>query len=266
MLAKVQDSSYMMPMLSIVTVVRNGRDHIEKTILSVLRQKNEKIEYIVIDGASSDGTVDILKKYAGDIDFWVTEQDSGIYDAMNKGILASKGKCIALLNCGDTYVENALQDVLEEISKLNSQYFVIAGGVHIIDQSGNEKEVLLVNNNSLNNKLKHMPLNHPAMFVSKTIYDDFGMYNTKLVICADYEFVLKILNQKIEITFVNKPLTKMLAGGISDSTKTIILKLKESYRVRRKYSSKFYSIVISIREVLYFLKENLNIVHWSSGR
>jgi glycosyltransferase involved in cell wall biosynthesis len=257
MLCKIRDESSIVPEISIITVVRNGREDIEKTILSVICQKNESIEYVVIDGASNDGTVALIEKYSEYIDFWISEPDFGIYDAMNKGIALANGKCIALLNCGDTYFSSTLHDVLTEMLKLNSRYFVIAGGISTVDKNGDVRKVLLVNTNSLKRKLSQMPLHHPAMFVSKTIYDDIGTYNTGLSISADYEFVLKILEKNIDISFIDRPLTKMLVGGVSDSIKTIFTLLKESYCIRRKYSGVLYCAIFSAKEALAVVKSRL---------
>ena len=95
MLTDVGNAPTMVPEISIVTVVRNGRENLEKTILSVLAQKSEQVEYIIVDGASSDGTVDIIEKYSSKLDSWVSEPDNGIYDAVNKGVALATGKCIA---------------------------------------------------------------------------------------------------------------------------------------------------------------------------
>ena len=94
------------PLVSIVTVVYNGENFLEETIKSVINQTYENIEYIIIDGGSTDGTVDIIKKYEDKINYWVSEKDAGIYDAMNKGIEAFKGDYINFLNAGDSYVNN----------------------------------------------------------------------------------------------------------------------------------------------------------------
>jgi glycosyltransferase involved in cell wall biosynthesis len=101
------------PLISIITVVRNGRDVIERTIQSVLEQRYQNIEYIVIDGGSSDGTVDIIKRYAKRITYWVSEPDNGIYDAMNKALDHIRGEGHLFLNAGDYFVGNAIPDHLK---------------------------------------------------------------------------------------------------------------------------------------------------------
>ena len=96
------------PLISIITVVFNGEKKLEKTISSVINQTYDNLEYIVIDGSSKDGTIDIIKKYEDKINYWVSEKDSGIYEAMNKGILASKGDYINFMNAGDFFTRKNL--------------------------------------------------------------------------------------------------------------------------------------------------------------
>ena len=107
------------PLISIITVVFNGEKKLEKTILSVINQTYDNLEYIVIDGSSKDGTIDIVKKYEDKINYWVSEKDSGIYEAMNKGILASKGDYINFMNAGDFFTKNNL--VSEVVNILASE-------------------------------------------------------------------------------------------------------------------------------------------------
>jgi len=240
------------PLLSVVTVVRNGERYLEETIQSVIAHKD--IQYIIIDGASTDDTVSIIKKYDEHIDFWVSESDRGIYEAMNKGINLAAGECVALLNCGDVYEQGTLDIVSEKVMQTTEKHYVIAGGVSMIDSVGEVSGVYIPDNNSLDNKFRYMPLNHPAMFVSRAVYRDIATYNAELKIAADYEFVLTLLDQKVGIIFMESILTRMRSGGISESPKSIGVRLKESFRIRRKYSGLLYCSLISLREVLSFFR------------
>ena len=185
------------PLLSIVTVVRNGEPYLKETISSVIAQKTGDVEYIIIDGASSDGSLAILKRYGKEIDYWISEPDHGIYEAMNKGIRAAKGAFVGLLNSGDCYAAGALTLVLDEIRSMTNRDAVIAGGVAILDKSAKIVATHIVDINSLSDKFRFMPLNHPAMFVANSIYTDTGLYREDLRICSDYDFVLKLLKQKV---------------------------------------------------------------------
>jgi glycosyltransferase involved in cell wall biosynthesis len=240
------------PLLSIITVVRNGEAFLEETISSVIAQKTGDVEYIIIDGASTDGTVAIINKHEEYIDYWISEPDRGIYEAMNKGIKAAKGIYIGLLNSGDRYAAGALTLVLDEIRNERNRDAVIAGGVAILDRRGKIAATHLVDTRSLNNKFRFMPLNHPAMFVADSTYARIGTYREDLKICSDYDFVLKLLNLQVEIRFVPKVLTEMRAGGISDSPGTLLTRLGEGFRIRRQYKGLIYSMMIFARELMSF--------------
>ncbi len=241
------------PLLSIVTVVRNGEPFLEETISSVIAQKTGDVEYIIIDGASSDGTLAIIGKYEEHIDYWISEPDRGIYEAMNKGIKATKGAFIGLLNSGDRYATGALTLVLDEIRNMRNRDAVIAGGVAMLDKSEKIAATHMVDVNSLDNKFRFMPLNHPAMFVANSIYAETGLYREDLKICSDYDFVLKLLDRKVEIRFIPEVLTEMRAGGISDSPTTLLTRLHEGFQVRRQYKGLGYSLMIVARELMSFL-------------
>src|SRR5438105_14705 len=130
------------PRISIITVVYNNVANIEVTILSILNQTYKNIEYIVIDGGSTDGTLDVIKKYKDKISFWVSEKDNGIYDAMNKGIKVATGEWINFINSGDSYFDN---DVLEKI--MEAEYFnatsidVIYGNTQIITPNRRKRKL-----------------------------------------------------------------------------------------------------------------------------
>ena len=241
------------PLLTIVTVVRNGEPFLEETISSAITQKTEDVEYIIIDGASSDGTLAIIRKYEEHIDYWISEPDRGIYEAMNKGIKAAKGAFIGLLNSGDRYAPGAVILILDEIRNMTNRNAVIAGGVAVLDKSDKIVATDMVGMHSLSNKFRFMPLNHPALFVANSIYAETGLYREDLKICSDYDFVLKLLDRKVEIHFIPEVLTEMRAGGISDSPATLFTRLHEGFRIRRQYKGLGYSLMIVARELMSFL-------------
>jgi glycosyltransferase involved in cell wall biosynthesis len=219
----------------------------------VAAQKTECVEYIIIDGASTDRTLGIINKLSGHIDYWISESDCGIYEAMNKGIRAASGRFIGLLNSGDYYEENALRLVMDEIRNLTDPLVVIAGGVTTIDAQGQSIATNLVDTDSLANKYRFMPLSHPAMFVAKSVYTDIAMYREDMRISSDYELLLKILDHGVQMRFIPAVLTKMQAGGISESPKTIFIRIGENYVIRRKYTSRAYCAAMLGRELMSFL-------------
>jgi len=109
------------PLISIVTVVYNGAKHLEQTILSVLKQSYPNVEYLIIDGGSTDGTLEIIRQYEEAIDYWISETDKGIYDAMNKGISLASGDYIVFLNADDWYERGAIESVAQNIIKSCTQ-------------------------------------------------------------------------------------------------------------------------------------------------
>lgn len=240
------------PLLTIVTVVRNGELSLAGTIASVAAQKTADIEYIVIDGASTDRTLSIIEAQRDHIDYWVSEPDRGIYEAMNKGIRAAKGRFIGLLNSGDCYEEGALRLVIDEIRKATAPRLVFAGGVATLDTQGRTAAVHMVDADSLRNKYRFMPLSHPAMFVAKSIHADIGMYREDMIISSDYELLLRILEQGVEIRFIPSVLTRMQAGGISESPRTIFIRLREGFEIRRKYTGLAFCAAMAVREFLSF--------------
>jgi glycosyltransferase involved in cell wall biosynthesis len=244
-------------LISVVTVVRNGIYDIERTILSVIENKPAWLEYIVIDGASIDGTLQILHHYDYLIDHLISEPDAGIYDAMNKGIELSKGACVALLNCGDRYEAGALQIVATIVHGCKDKYYILAGGVYRVDRFGNSTGSYIPQQKELSRRFYSMPLNHPAMFVSRSVYTDITRYNTDYRICSDYKFVLDVIDKKVPIKFLNKILVTMSDGGISDNFKSIFLLLNEAFTIRRKFRGIAYCSGAYLREMSSFISNKL---------
>lgn len=135
----IKDSTYTKPLITIVTVVYNGQEHLEETILSVINQTYTNIEFIIIDGGSTDNTIDIIRKYEHAIDYWASEKDEGIYDAMNKASELANGKWINYMNCGDSFCNN---EIIEKIQFNHySNYVMIYGNAKIF--SGDRKFIKL---------------------------------------------------------------------------------------------------------------------------
>ena len=221
------------PLVSIITVVFNGERYIEETILSVLNQSYNNIEYIIIDGLSTDKTVKKICQYEDRIDYWISEPDAGIYDAMNKGILAAKGKLIGLINCGDTYTPNAVREVVKifQNAESNTDYLVITGAMYRFDSQRNLKFRIAKDRWQLDSKINYgMPLNHPATFVTKATYEKFGLFNTAYQICGDYEFIFRIYySSLVKFEFTELELANMRLGGISEKFSSLWLRCREHF-------------------------------------
>lgn len=203
-------------LFSIITVCFNSEKTIERTIQSVLNQTFQDFEYIIVDGASKDGTLEIIKKYENCFQGkmkWISEKDAGIYDAMNKGIQLAAGELVGLLNSDDYYE----CDALEKISKVynHGDYSIIYGAVRAV-QDGREVMVYVKNHEFIEQDM----ITHPSCFVSKKIYDRFGGYSLKYPYSADYEFMLRIRNEReIQYTKIYDIITNFSNGGVSNGVR-----------------------------------------------
>ncbi len=222
-----------LPLISIITVVFNGAKHLEETILSILNQSYPNIEYIIIDGGSTDGTLDIIKKYENYIDYWISEPDNGIYDAMNKGISISNGSIIGLLNSGDMYNYDTLKKIV--INSKNISNEIITGHMEKFTENNNAKFISYRNQNHLKKSLYTMPLNHPSTFVGINTYKKIGLFDSSYKICGDNELIIRAQMYKIYIVFLDDILSKMQLGGVSETFNNLFLKTKEHYNIRKKY-------------------------------
>jgi glycosyltransferase involved in cell wall biosynthesis len=213
------------PLITVVTVVRNGEKTLEETILSVINQTYKNVEYIIVDGASTDGTLDIIKKYENRIDYWISEPDKGIYDAMNKGIDLAIGDYIALLNSDDWYELNACEIIAEKINEINADIYF--GMVRVIDKQSNEcinisgYNIYLINQNMIA---------HQTCFISKEIYLKYK-YDIKYKSASDYDFMIRVYKSNASFYFIEKIITNARTGGISWG----IINEIETMKIRRKY-------------------------------
>ncbi len=218
--------------VSIITAVYNCVDLIGGVINSVKDQSYPEIEYIVIDGASTDGTVDVIKKNISQIDKYISEPDSGIYEALNKGVKIATGDIVCFLHSDDFFDNtDVIKDIVEIFKKENVDS--VYGDLAYVSKNDITKVVRRWKSGIYTEKkLKKgwMPP-HPAFFVKKSVYDKYGLYDTSFYISADYDFILRILGKKkISTYYYPKTLYKMRMGGVSNrNLKTIALKSKEDF-------------------------------------
>lgn len=213
--------------ISVVTVVYNGEKHLEQTILSVLNQAYNNIEYIIIDGGSTDGTVDIIRKYEDKLAYWVSEQDNGIYDAMNKGILKATGELVGLINADDYYEPEAIRSVVNYFIKNESPDILYGRMVFINEDTGQTKVIIP----SVDRLIKDMTLNHPTCFLKRDLYKK-KLFDTSYKICADYDLIMYFKTNKKRFTYIDEIITNMRIGGASDNFK---LSTREVFLVQKKY-------------------------------
>ena len=221
-------------LFSVITVCFNSEKTIERTIKSVLEQTCQDYEYIIVDGASTDRTLEIIKRYEplfhGKMK-WISEKDAGIYDAMNKGILMSKGELVGIINSDDYYEKDALQKISEIYQ--GYPYTIIYGMLRVVSD---EKEVMVCLRN--HDFLESDMIMHPACFITRMLYEKYGMYSLKYPYCADYEFMLRVKKEK-EVQFVKnyQIITNFSLGGVSGHIQAYrdTLRLKYEYGLVGKY-------------------------------
>ena len=220
------------PLVSVVTVVYNGARHLEQAILSVLNQGYDNIEYLVVDGGSSDGTMAIVERYGDRIDYFVSEPDRGIYDAMNKGIALACGDLVALLNADDYYEPGAVEAVVEQF--LADPAAEILYGHKYVVQEGLS---LRYPSRASLDYWRGMCFSHQAMFVARDAYSRFGPYDTTLRIAADYDFVVRTATGGARFRAVDAFLVNYRDSGLSAQNQ--IASMLEGRRVLRRYVSFF---------------------------
>lgn len=240
----------LLPDISIITVSYNAEETIERTISSVLNQEYQgKLEYLVIDGGSTDKTVEIIRSYEQDLN-WISEKDEGIYDAMNKGIQMANGEWIGILNSDDWYAKNALKKVGDYIQKNPAVDFLI-GKMIRVDSFGKKGKIVAAPNYK-EGILK--PNNHPATFVKGTVYSELGPFDLRYKIAADLELIMRVnANPKVNIGTTNHLLTYMQEGGASNGFAGII----ESYEIEKKYNGLVSALLVLTNRSLQKMRKRI---------
>ncbi len=219
--------------ISIITVVWDNKNTIRDAIDSVLGQTYKNIEYIVVDGASTDGTVEVVQSYGDQISKFVSEPDKGLYDAMNKGIALATGDIIGILNSDDFYIDKFV--IERVVGEFKSRHVESVFADLVFVKPENLEKVVRYYDSSKFLPSKFMyalyPA-HPTFFVKKIIYDKYGLFKTNYKIAADFDIMARFLyTNKISYSYIKKPLIKMRVGGVSTSLSAIWTNSKEQLRV-----------------------------------
>lgn len=224
--------------VSLITITYNSSTTLKSTIDSVRSQTaKDEIEYIIVDGASKDGTADLIKDNLDTIDKWISEPDKGIYDAMNKGIHMATGDWIGFIHADDILASTTIiEDIINETSQTNIN--VIYGNLSYVKANNIDKTVRYWQSQPFKKQLLKrgwMPP-HPTVYVKRDHLNKIGEYNTKYKISSDYDFILRLFaNAETQSSFLDKMIVKMRLGGASNkSISNIILKSKEDYSALTK--------------------------------
>lgn len=241
--------------ISIITASYNSSKTIKDSIISVLKQTYADIEYIIIDGGSKDGTVDIIKKYEPEFNGrlkWISEKDKGIYDAMNKGIGMATGEIVGILNSDDFFTS---EDVISEVNSTFEKYNpdAVYGDIHFVNDDNLEKSVRYYSSKIFRRglmRLGFMPA-HPSFYIKRECFEKFGLYNTSYKIAADFEFLLRtIYIGRIKTKYIEKDFVTMRTGGASTSgINSHKLIMKEHLRAFKENNVYTNVLILSMRYV-----------------
>lgn len=241
---------------SIITVSFNSEHTIERTLKSVLEQTYQDFEYIIVDGASTDGTLDIVKKYEplfnGRLK-WKSEPDTGIYNAMNKGIRMAQGELIGIVNSDDWLEKVALETLQKELDDNSGNMNKILTGEMLFHYADGRTQLFPTSYKRYEyySKRYRMGLNHPATFVPKLIYDNIGLFDEEFKLYADADFFIRCYEAGVGICFINKVLSNMSDGGVSNNITRKVLD-DSLLKIRKHAKSKLELYYMTVKSYVVY--------------
>lgn len=247
--------------VSIITISFNSAATLEDTIRSVLSQDYPDLEYIIVDGNSTDGTLDIVKRYQSSIAQFISEPDKGIYDGMNKGLKMATGDLIGILNSDDIYEDSkVISDVVHLME--SSQSMAAYADLVYVDRLDTSKVTRYWKSGSYKKgafRKGWMPP-HPTFFVRKSVYDRYGYFNLHLKSAADYEIMLRFIHKHgIEPAYLPRVITRMRAGGQSNLSLKNRIKAnredREAWRINGLKPGLFTLIRKPLSKIFQFMKK-----------
>lgn len=235
--------------ISIIIVTYNAERYLDECIKSVVEQNSNNFELLIIDGKSTDNTLSIIKKYDKNIDYFISEKDNGIYDAMNKGLDCAKGEYVYFLGADDTlYNKNVLKDIE---NYLDNKIDILSGNVYLVDRNLNMKK-LAKNKYTKEEIITGQMLPHQGLFVRRTLALKYK-FNVKYKISSDYEMLLKIIKDNYNILYIDDVIANYNVSGIS-SLQTEIL-IKEYTEILKENISEENAILFNKKINNNFLKK-----------
>lgn len=235
--------------ISIITPVYNAANTLEKTIQSVIFQKlRSQLQYIIIDGGSTDGSIEIIERYLDKIDIFISEKDQGVYDAMNKGISHATGDIIGIINADDWYNDGVLEIV--------ENTFIAEPDISIIyspiKNYINGSYISTFMPGSLDNLVFKFTLNHPSCFIKKSVYERIGLFNLTYSMSADYDFIFRAYISGEKFHLVNTPLASYSLNGMTGQLKNKLTMILESSRVASAYV-KQSSVNLALKHRFFYI-------------
>ncbi len=236
---KFKNSRRGQPLISIITVVKNGANNLQRCIESVQNQKNVNLEHIIIDGGSKDATLKIMKKNSDKIDYWISEKDNGIYDAMNKGLILANGKYIGILNSDDFYKKNSLKIIIRYFKKFKKINFLF-GTVY--------KNKILCGfwPKKIKWKFNIYSAHSVGFFIKNDTQKKVGLYDNNFKFCADRDLIYRLIEKykfKGMATKKDELIGYFSPGGISESM-SFLKRLIEETKIRLKNKQNLFIIII----------------------
>lgn len=228
----------MQPKVSVITVNLNNHLGLKRTLNSVIQQNYKNFEYLVIDGDSSDGSRELIKEYADKINFWLSEKDTGVYSAMNKGVLNATGDYLIFLNSGDHFSNS---QALTNLISNSSGEDLVFGNIYV-QESG------MVWTKRYTKKLNFRyfyfeSLPHPACLISRRLFDQYGLYDTFLKIASDWKFFLLVVAKyNCTYKYVDKEISTFYFDGMSSNKANVIILENERRSTMKKYFYFYYLV------------------------
>jgi glycosyltransferase involved in cell wall biosynthesis len=239
------------PLVSVITVCYNSEKHIRDTIESVLNQSYDNIEYVIVDGGSTDNTINIIKEYEPRFKGkmrWVSEPDEGIYDAMNKGIDLANGEIIGIINSDDWYEICAVEKVVDKFKESDAD--VVYGDLYKVIPETSERYIRT--GDLSHKKISKIRLNHPTLFVKKSIYDNLGRFDTNFPVSADLDITIRFLYNDVKFARAPFILANFRLGGVSSekNIKFQLQRLSRKYKILRKNKVPYHETAYIISTTL----------------
>ena len=246
------------PLVTIITVVYNNDRYLETTIASVLAQSYDNLEYIIVDGGSTDGTLDIIRQYEDRIDYWISEPDGGLYEAMNKGVALAKGDIIGILNSDDLYFADTVTQIVAEYRQHTKPCIIYGSMRKFVD----EETTISTNRGDLSDRAfdtASIVINHPTCFVPRSLYRDFGGFKPEYEVGADRELMMRFHSQGVEFINLERAIAQFRLGGTTSDqslAKIFNREVVQEYRLLSAYKvSKIAISKVLLRKIVQGMRK-----------